>query len=145
MSNKRCLKAEDCLESVKTQLSHITTPKNNSRLQPSSRTEPAHWSPPMPLGPESRNASLSHVGVGMTPARAAAKETTQTTSSPPFCLRDRRQCETRARVKITLSEKRQHAAGRDVSPFLAWVIFTRARVYYPSLLSLRKNGGLLVV
>ena len=61
---KRCLTPEDCLESVKTQLSDITTPKINSRLQPSSRTEPEHWSPPKPLGPESRNAlTRPHVGV----------------------------------------------------------------------------------
>ena len=61
---KRCLKAEDYLESVKTQLSHITTPKNNSRFRPSSRSEPEHWSPPKPLGPESRNAlTRPHVGV----------------------------------------------------------------------------------
>lgn len=61
---KRCLKAEDYLESVKTQLSHITTPKNNSRFKPSSRSEAEHWSPPKPLGPESRNAlTRPHVGV----------------------------------------------------------------------------------
>ena len=51
----------------------------------------------------------------------------QTTSSPPFFLRDSRASETRARVKITPREKRRHAAGREknesprrVSPFLAW-------------------------
>ena len=38
-------------------------------------------------------------------------ETYQTTSSPPFFLRDSRASETRARVKIT---------PRRVSPFLAW-------------------------
>ena len=44
-------------------------------------------------------------------------------------------------MKITPREKRRHAACR-----LFWrgVIFTRARVSL-SLLSLRKNGGLLVV
>ena len=54
-------------------------------------------------------------------------------SSPPFFLRDSRASETQAHVKITPREK---------SPFLAWVIFTRARVSL-ALLSLRKNGGLL--
>ena len=54
-------------------------------------------------------------------------------SSPPFFLRDSRASETQAHVKIILREK---------SPFLAWVIFTRARVSL-ALLSLRKNGGLL--
>ena len=55
----------------------------------------------------------------------------QTTSSPPFVLRDSRASETRARVKI-------------VSPFSPGVIFTRVRVSLAQL-SLRKNGGLLVV
>ena len=55
----------------------------------------------------------------------------QTTSSPPFVLRDSRASETRARVKI-------------VSPFSRVVIFTRSRVSL-ALLSLRKNGELLVV
>ena len=41
----------------------------------------------------------------------------ETTSSPPFFLRDSRASETRARVKITLREERRHA--RRVSPFLA--------------------------
>ena len=59
---------------------------------------------------------------------------TQTTGSPPFFLRDIRASETRARVKITPREKRRHAV----------VIFMRARVSL-ALLSLRKNGGLLVV
>ena len=58
----------------------------------------------------------------------------QASSSPPFFRRDSRASETRARVKITLREKRRHAAGRQkneglqtiflsprrVSPFLAW-------------------------
>ena len=49
----------------------------------------------------------------------------QTTSSPPFFLRDSRASETPARVKITPREKRRHAAGiflspRRVSPFLVW-------------------------
>ena len=66
------------------------------------------------------------------------------TSSPPFFLRDSRACETRARLKIIPREKKRHAAGsiflspRRVSPFLAWGDFH-------ALLSLRKNGGLLVV
>ena len=47
------------------------------------------------------------------------------TSSPPFFLRDSRESETRARVKITPREKKRQAAGREknarrVSPFLAW-------------------------
>ena len=37
----------------------------------------------------------------------------QTTSSPPFFLRDSRARKTRARVKITPREKRRHAAGRE--------------------------------
>ena len=37
----------------------------------------------------------------------------QTTSSPPFVLRDSRASEARARVKITPREKRRHAAGRE--------------------------------
>ena len=62
---KRCLKAEDCLESVKTQLSHITstTPKNNSRLQPSSGTEPEHWSPPEAARAGVTQCFPSHAGV----------------------------------------------------------------------------------
>ena len=53
-------------------------------------------------------------------------------------------------MKIRPREKRRHAAEREkivsphrVSPFLAWVIFTRDRVSL-ALLSLRKNGGLLI-
>ena len=72
-------------------------------------------------------------------------------SSPPFVLRVSRESETRARVKITPREKRWHVAGREknenphrVSPFSRGVIFTRARVSL-ALLSLRENGGLLVV
>ena len=66
-----------------------------------------------------------------------------TTSSPPFypfVLRDSRASETLARVKITPREKRRHAACRL---FSIGVIFTRACVSL-ALLSLRKNGGLLV-
>ena len=63
-----------------------------------------------------------------------------TSSSPPFFLRDSRASETRARVKITPREKRRHACRL----FSRGVIFTRARVSL-ALLSLRKNGGLLVV
>ena len=62
-------------------------------------------------------------------------------------------------MKITPREKRPHAAGREKSftfliflsprrvlPFLAWgdFNFTRNRVSL-ALLSLRKNGGLLVI
>ena len=61
--------------------------------------------------------------------------------SLPFFLRDSRASETRARVKINPREKRRHAACRL---FSRGVIFTRARVSF-ALLSLRKNGGLLVV
>ena len=39
---------------------------------------------------------------------------TQTTSSPPFFLRDSRASETRARVKITPRKKRRHAAPKRV-------------------------------
>ena len=59
-----------------------------------------------------------------------------TTSSPPFFLSDSRGRETRARVKITPREK--------CCLFSRGVIFTRARVSL-AVLSLRKNGGLLVV
>ena len=41
------------------------------------------------------------------------KSSTQTTSSPPFFLKDRRASETRARVKITPRQKRRHAAQRE--------------------------------
>ena len=58
----------------------------------------------------------------------------------PFFLRDSRASETRARVKITPREKSRHAACRL---FSIGVIFTRARVSL-ALLSLRKNGGLLI-
>ena len=48
-------------------------------------------------------------------------------------------------MKITPREKRRLAAGREnVSPLSRGVFFTRARVSL-ALLSLRKNGGLLVV
>ena len=33
--------------------------------------------------------------------------------SPPFVLRDNKASETRARLKITLREKRRHEAGRE--------------------------------
>ena len=78
-------------------------------------------------------------------------------SSPPFFLRDSRASETRARVKITPQEKRLHVAGREKNEgpsffslptachlFSHRVIFMRAHVSL-TLLSLRKNGGLLVV
>ena len=77
-------------------------------------------------------------------------------SSPPFFLRDSRASETQARVKITLREKRRHAVGRDSLPAMSSgyeryinkviiiIIFTSACVSL-ALLSLRKNGGLLVV
>ena len=70
----------------------------------------------------------------------------QTTSSPPFFLGDSRAGETGARVKITPREKRRYAAGREKNGrlFSRGVIFTGARVSL-ALLSLRKNGGLLVV
>ena len=38
---------------------------------------------------------------------------TETTSSPPFFLRDSRANETRAHVKIIPGEKRRHAVGRE--------------------------------
>ena len=65
---------------------------------------------------------------------------------------DSRASKTRGRVKITPREKRRHAAGREKNVslpaacrlFTRGVIFTRARVSL-ALLSLRKNGGLLVV
>ena len=49
-------------------------------------------------------------------------------------------------MKITPREKRRYAAGREKNGrlFSRGVIFTRARVSL-ALLSLRKNGGLLVV
>ena len=67
-----------------------------------------------------------------------------TTSSPELVTRDSRASETRARVKITPREKRLHAARRRLAFLTFWVIFTRARVSL-ALLSMRKNGGLLVV
>ena len=78
-------------------------------------------------------------------------------SSPPFFLRDSRASETRACVKITPREKKLHVAGREKNEgpsffslptechlFSHRVIFTHARILL-ALLSLRKNGGLLVV
>ena len=58
-------------------------------------------------------------------------------SSPPFFLRDSRVSKTQTRVKITALEKRRHGAG----------IFSRGMIFRVSLalLSLRKNGGPLVV
>ena len=56
-------------------------------------------------------------------------------------LRDSRASETRAREKITSREKKRLVACRL---FSRGVIFTRARVSL-ALLSLRKNGGLVVV
>ena len=78
-----------------------------------------------------------------------------TTSSPPFFLRDSRASETRAHVKITPREKRRHAVGKEKNEsffslpaacrlFSHGVIFTCAHVSL-ALLSLRKNGGLVVV
>ena len=62
-------------------------------------------------------------------------DTTDRLRVVPFFLRDSTASETRARVNITPREK--------ISPsrlaFLAWVIFTRARVSL-ALLSLRNNG-----
>ena len=69
------------------------------------------------------------------PTRSTKKEPFRLRVVPHFFLRDSRASEMRARVKIT---------PRRVSPFLAWGDFTRARVSL-ALLSLRKNGGLLVV
>ena len=58
-----------------------------------------------------------------------------TTTSPPFFLRDSRLSEMLVRLKITTREKRRHAArGREN--------FFRVSLV---LLSLGKNGGLLVV
>ena len=95
----------------------------------------------------------------------------QTTSSPPFFLRDSRASETRARVKISLRCSRPMHSSKPVvqseglkrlqrrqvkitprekrrqAPchlFSRGVIFTRALVPL-ALLSLRQNGGLLVV
>ena len=62
-------------------------------------------------------------------------------------MRESRARETRARVKIAPREKRRHAVGREKSVAFSRVgsmIFTCARVSL-ALLSLRKNGGLLVV
>ena len=56
-------------------------------------------------------------------------------------LRDSRASETRAREKITSREKKRLVACRL---FSRGVIFTRARLSL-ALLSLRKNGGLVVV
>ena len=52
---------------------------------------------------------------------------TQTTSSPPFFLRDSRANETRARVKIIARKKRRHAAGREKNFSLSppRVVFSR--------------------
>ena len=54
-------------------------------------------------------ATYEHMSLNATP----------TTSSLPFVLRDSRTSETRARVKITLREKRRHAAGREKNHFLS--------------------------
>ena len=61
-------------------------------------------------------------------------------SSPPFVLRDCRASETRVRVKITPREKRRHAAGREKNFSLS----PQRRISL-TLLSVKKNGGLLVV
>ena len=56
--------------------------------------------------------------------RLVSVQREQTTSNPPFFLRDSRASKTRARVKINPREKRRHAAGeRKMSPFLLWVDF----------------------
>ena len=66
-------------------------------------------------------------------------------SSPPFFLRDSRASETRASMKITPREKRRFfSLPAACRLFLRGVIFTCSRVSL-ALLSLRKNGGLLVV
>ena len=83
--------------------------------------------------------SFSFFAIPMSPF--SRRDYSRQVDSPPFFLRDGRASETRAGVKITPREKRRHAAGRFFSP---GVIFTRARVSL-ALLSLRKNGGLLVV
>ena len=64
----------------------------------------------------------------------------QTTSSPPFFLRDSRASETRVRVKIIPREKRRH----ECRLFSRGMIFTRTRVSLV-LLSRRENGGPLAV
>ena len=58
-----------------------------------------------------------------------------TTTSPPFFLRDSRVSEMLVRLKITPREKRRHAAGGRENFFRVSLV----------LLSLGKNGGLLVV
>ena len=58
-----------------------------------------------------------------------------TTTSPPFFLRDSRLSEMLVCLKITTREKRQHAAGGRENFFCVSLV----------LLSLGKNGGLLVV
>ena len=65
----------------------------------------------------------------------SARLRVQSASSPPFFLRDSRARETRARVKITHARKGDFSRG---------VIFMCACVSL-ALLSLRKNGGLLIV
>ena len=64
----------------------------------------------------------------------------------PFFLRDSRASETRERVKITHTRKGDTRRGerKMCRLFSRGVIFTPARVSL-TLLSLRKNGGLLVV
>ena len=58
-----------------------------------------------------------------------------TMTSPPFFLRDSRLSEMLVRLKITTREKRRHAAGGRENFFRVSLV----------LLSLGKNGGLLVV
>ena len=64
----------------------------------------------------------------------------QTTSSPPFFLRDGRGSETRVRVKNHFTRERRDTVGL----FSRGVIVTRGCILL-ALLSLRRNGGLLVV
>ena len=70
----------------------------------------------------------------------------QASSSPPFFRSDSRASETRARVKREkMRDYRQFfSLPAACRLFSGGVIFTRVRVSL-ALLSLRKNGGLLVV
>ena len=64
--------------------------------------------------------------------------------APGLVGEDSSASETRARVKITPREKSRFSLPAACRLFSRGVIFTRARVSL-ALLSLRKNGGLLVV
>ena len=68
-------------------------------------------------------------GAGVGDYRSLMQDSSYTTSSPPFFLRDSRASETRRawKLKITPREKGEKPAGREiflspygVSPFLAW-------------------------